>query len=294
MDDQQERKSPGFIDRFSDKEARASGELWERELQRLLINEGELEASDDARIESLVDSCLENSVAALPHAPRRIVRRGRRAIWLAAALPLVGALSWAAHGVLSQETSPAKITAPVETPHAQASTSQAPAPTPSPPLAAEQAIQASAEAPTPDEQDQVAQLLPTSRQAPAPVTESPMHLFKKLKSAQAAGKMSSFFDLGRQLQARFPQSSEAQVSRILLGRALLASDSASSALQQFNAYRSHGGAMNEEAIVGQARASARLGLRAKELDAWRTLVRDFPASVHASQAQQRIAALTAR
>lgn len=118
-----------------------------------------------------------------------------------------------------------------------------------------------------------------------------MRLFRDIKAAQQEGKMGTFFQLGRSLQARFPNSNEAQVSRILLGRALVQGGSSAEALAQFDAYGRRGGAMLEEALLGQARTSARLGMRSRELQAWRDLVKTFPDSVHAPQAAKRIAKL---
>jgi|GEM_PF-2892838 len=314
--------SPGFIDRFSDDdEPRASGELWERELQRLLISDGLPQGSDESLIERLVDSgdglasselekllttdmetqpgdaalverlvdgCLDDP-ATEQHRPARGSGRGlRRTLWLAAAIPLIGAIGFAASGVFERERAPAPTSKPKPAPE----TKLAPPPKTTKPQRPE--LPAETQSVTRQEKEESNAPLPpvTSRETRENAKRAdPLYLFKDLKAARASAKMGTFFELGRQLQREFPSSDEAQVSRMLLGRALLQGGSNAAALKQFDGYRSRGGAMLEEAIVGQARASAGLGLHAKELQAWRALIKKFPTSVHAPRAKQRLADL---
>ena len=66
---------------------------------------------------------------------------------------------------------------------------------------------------------------------------------------------------------------------------------ASEAEQQFSLYLSGGGVLTEEALVGRAQTFARLGRVVEERQVWENLVRDFPSSVYASQARERLTAL---
>jgi TolA-binding protein len=95
------------------------------------------------------------------------------------------------------------------------------------------------------------------------------------------------------LESDFPASAEAQLARVSLGRVLLLMGRAGEAEQQFALYSSSGGELAEEALVGQAQSLARLGRSSDELKVWQRLLREFPRSVYAGEANQRLAALSA-
>jgi hypothetical protein len=63
--------------------------------------------------------------------------------------------------------------------------------------------------------------------------------------------------------------------------------------QQFALYSSTGGTLSEEALVGQAQSLERLARASDELKVWQRLLHDFPRSVYAAEATQRVAALSA-
>jgi tetratricopeptide (TPR) repeat protein len=95
--------------------------------------------------------------------------------------------------------------------------------------------------------------------------------------------------LYRELQERYPSSSEALVSRVSLGRMMLASDPGG-ALAQFDAYlgqRGHSG-LREEALFGRASALMRLGRTGEEQRTWRELLERYPGSIYAERARQRL------
>jgi len=81
------------------------------------------------------------------------------------------------------------------------------------------------------------------------------------------------------LQASFPRSPQAALSFLSLGELYLDQGAPAKALTQFTAYldRDDGG-LAQEAMVGQARALAKLRRRADERDVWSRLLRRFPAS----------------
>jgi tetratricopeptide (TPR) repeat protein len=94
----------------------------------------------------------------------------------------------------------------------------------------------------------------------------------------------------RALMARFPGSREEISSRVMFGNLLLESDP-TAALARFDAYLAAGAAaLAEEASLGRAVALERLGREAEEREAWRELLRRFPASVHAERARAQLGA----
>jgi TolA-binding protein len=99
--------------------------------------------------------------------------------------------------------------------------------------------------------------------------------------------------LYRDLQRRFPGSPEARLSEVTLGRLYLdTQDDAKSALEQFDAYLGPGsGPLREEAMVGRALALMRLGEHAEERAAWRKLLEEYPDSLSADRAKQRLGEL---
>jgi len=78
------------------------------------------------------------------------------------------------------------------------------------------------------------------------------------------------------------------VSRVALGRLLLASGDASGALREFDVYLAQGGAIAEEALVGRAVALQRLGRHEEESATWRQVLSRYPGSVNAERARQRL------
>ncbi|MEM9193138.1 MAG: tetratricopeptide repeat protein [Myxococcota bacterium] len=133
---------------------------------------------------------------------------------------------------------------------------------------------------------------PTEEVAPAP-TPPPLterELFERANRARRNGDRGRAVRLYRQLVQRFPRSNRAATARVTLGRLLLEQGSSAAALSQFDAYlrgRS-GGALAEQALVGRARALRRLGRSSAERAAWERLLRSYPNSLHAPEAQRRL------
>jgi hypothetical protein len=98
----------------------------------------------------------------------------------------------------------------------------------------------------------------------------------------------------RTLQRVFPTSTEALASRMSLGRMLLdRRHDGAGALAEFDRYLESGsrGELREEALIGRARALGQLERREDERRAWKVLLREFPSSMYADQARERIATL---
>jgi TolA-binding protein len=113
----------------------------------------------------------------------------------------------------------------------------------------------------------------------------------------AAARRSSDFGRARllylRLESAFPGSPEARLAPVSLGKVLLLMGRAGEAEQQFSQYSSAGGTLAEEALVGQAQSLARLGRASDEQRVWQRLLRDFPHSLYAVEATQRLSALGA-
>jgi TolA-binding protein len=120
-------------------------------------------------------------------------------------------------------------------------------------------------------------------------TASAAELFAQANALRGAGKSQAAEQRYLELQAHYPQSSEARVSLVSLGRLELASRP-SQALRHFSAYlaQSSHQTLNEEALFGQATALLRLGKVEQERAAWRKLLERYPSSVYADRAKARL------
>jgi TolA-binding protein len=113
-------------------------------------------------------------------------------------------------------------------------------------------------------------------------------LFARANEARRAGDRSHAAELYRALAQRFPGSPEAQESRAVLGRMLLEDGEANAALHTFDDYLHTGGVLREDVMVDRAAALAHLGRSGEEANAWASLLRTYPSSVHAERARERL------
>lgn len=127
--------------------------------------------------------------------------------------------------------------------------------------------------------------------APVVVVENSQTLFDKESDARRSGDYERAIALHSDLVTRFPDSKEAQVSRVTIARMLLDRGDASSALVGFDAYLKHGGGeLSEEARLGRATALERLGRKEEARAAWQALLDAHPDGPYAAQAKARIEA----
>ena len=118
---------------------------------------------------------------------------------------------------------------------------------------------------------------------------SPASLFRDANAARRTGDVASARALYSELQASFPQTREAQVSRVSLGKLCLGSGMNRDAERNFRQYLSTGGGdLAEEALVGRAEALSRLGEMGEERRVWQELQSTHPSSVYFERASRRI------
>ena len=116
-------------------------------------------------------------------------------------------------------------------------------------------------------------------------------LFREATAARHASDFVRARALYLRLENEFPVSPEAQLAHVSLGKVLLSMGHAGDAEQQFAVYLRGGGALAEEALLGRAQSLARLGRGEDERRVWETLIREFPNSVYAAQARERLTSL---
>jgi hypothetical protein len=121
-----------------------------------------------------------------------------------------------------------------------------------------------------------------------PPVEGPAELLDSASSARRRGEYGRALDIHRDLEARYPTSREAQVSRAIAGRLLLDRGDPARALANFDSYLAAGsGDLREEAMVGRATALDRLGRDDEAARAWRDLLTAFPGTPYAPHARAR-------
>jgi hypothetical protein len=136
----------------------------------------------------------------------------------------------------------------------------------------------------------------TSHEAPS-IDPKPgvtaVSLFSSANTARRRGESPEAVQLYRELQRRFPKSSEAHISRATLARLLLDRGSPGAALKEFQEYLSGGGGeLEEEALVGEALSLQSLGRREAEMAVWNDFLRNHRGSVYCEQARARLSALS--
>ncbi len=222
---------------------------------------------------------LVDRVVAAPPAPRPSLRLrllGAGGVGLA-----VGAAVLA--GLLHRAPPPAR---PVET-------RVTPVTTASPPPATAPAT--TARAATPDTDLLPAPTAPAvTPSAPREAMPTAAELFARANGARRQGRDPEAVAGYRALQRAFPSSPEAVASHMSLGRLLLddRSDPAG-ALAQFDRYLASGShrELREEALIGRALALGQLARSKEERQAWKALLQEYPGSMYADQARDRVAAL---
>ena len=133
-----------------------------------------------------------------------------------------------------------------------------------------------------------------SSRSPATAVRSAETLFRDAKAARRVGDIALARALYGELQTSFPETREARVSRVSLGKLCLGAGLNREAERQFRQYLATGGGdLAEEAEVGRADALARLGEIDEERRVWQDLQRTHPAGVYAERARRRLRELSA-
>jgi TolA-binding protein len=120
--------------------------------------------------------------------------------------------------------------------------------------------------------------------------KSPAELFSDANALRKSGRTNAAVATYSRLQRQHPASSEARLSRVLLGRIFLQQGAADAAYRQFSSYlrSSPGGSLAEEAMHGQATALRMSGKTAEERRVYEQLIRRFPRSIYARRARERL------
>ena len=132
----------------------------------------------------------------------------------------------------------------------------------------------------------VAQAMPSATPA-----DTPTSLLGAETDARRRGDTARVLELHAQLVARYPQSREAQVSRMVVARLLLDRGDAAGALSGFDSYlRVGAGELREDALAGRATALDRLGRADEGRRAWMALLDQYPNSAYGAHARSRVEA----
>jgi hypothetical protein len=270
-DDLLDRKREGTLDEAS--RARLEAHLEgcracaiEARMADDFAGEGASRPGDDDVLARAIEGALQESPRARSRWPLRVA--------VALAAVLVVALSWA--GLRRWTTANPPVVAPsVASESAIASVAPSAPPIATIPVLPSATVVPSA-APTPS--------------APKPVLTA-AELFARANDARKNGDSEAALRTYRELQKLHPTSAEAVTSRVSLGRLLLDRlGDPTGARKEFSAYlaAAPGGTLDEEARVGLALASAKLGDVDGERSAWRSLLAKHPDSVQADRARKRL------
>jgi Putative zinc-finger len=132
---------------------------------------------------------------------------------------------------------------------------------------------------------------PEPRSPAAAPADGPAPLFLAEADARRRGDTARMLELHAQLVARYPQSHEAQVSRMMVARLLLDRGDAGGALSGFDAYlRAGSGELREDALAGRATALDRLGRTEEGRLGWLALLDQYPNTAYGTHARSRVEA----
>jgi len=146
-----------------------------------------------------------------------------------------------------------------------------------------------------------ATVLPATDRAPVPVlaqrkpdppalAPGAADLFAAANAARAVRDLREAVSRYRLLQARYPQSPEAQISYLSAGDLLAQLVQPAAALDQFDRYLAArpAGSLAPEALFGRAHALQALDRRAAETATWRDLLRRYPGSIYEAAGRRRL------
>ncbi len=248
-----------------------------------LGHDGNVRPGDEDLILRAADAALARTNAPVV-APRSSGRAPWRLLQVAAAAFLMlsagASAAWWVATVARQERSADVAVVPARTP-AKRVTKPAPVALDEPAPLAEPLIEAAVqrdEAPT------------TMRDTKRAQPQDAATLFHAASVARGAGDTTRAQKLYGQLIAQHPDSDEAHVAHVALGKLWLAAGRASAAEREFRQYLDAGGGPpSEEALFSRAQALQRLERTVEERAAWTKLLHSYPHSVYAGAARARLA-----
>ncbi|MBL8923831.1 MAG: zf-HC2 domain-containing protein [Myxococcaceae bacterium] len=248
-----------------------------------------------------VDELVTRALAGMPTASLAHASRPRRfsPAAVAAVVVLVGAGSFAAVGlarpiaVLLGIAAPTPVTleAPRPAPAVERrapppAVEEQPSPQPPPPPMAE-APESTPSPPPP----RVSSVKPAPAPSIAEPTPTAAGLFEQATLARTRGRHGDAEQRYRELTSRFPDSPEAGVAHAVMGRLLLDLERPAEAVRELEAALSTDAALREDALANLAVAFERTHDAVRARSAWRQLLDEFPASIHAKRARERLEVL---
>jgi len=131
---------------------------------------------------------------------------------------------------------------------------------------------------------------PAPLAGPAELSAGVAELFADANAARRTGDLRGAIARYLALEARYPASSEAGVSRVSAGDLLLRLGNPAAALEQLDGYLGARGSepLAPEALFGRARCLRALGRDDEERAAWEELGRRFPGSIYEPFGRRRI------
>lgn len=118
-------------------------------------------------------------------------------------------------------------------------------------------------------------------------------LFRAANAARHAADFPRAKRLYSELIQKHPNSEEAGVARVSLGKLLLSKGDTTAAENEFRQYLSSGrGQLAEEALVSRAHSQQKLGRTDAERITWQELLADYPNTVYSVEAQARLRVLS--
>ena len=118
-------------------------------------------------------------------------------------------------------------------------------------------------------------------------------LFRAANAARHAADFPRAKRLYSELIQKHPNSEEAGVARVSLGKLLLSKGDTTAAENEFRQYLSSGrGQLAEEALVSRAHSQQKLGRTDAERITWQELLADYPNTVYSAEAEARLRVLS--
>lgn len=126
----------------------------------------------------------------------------------------------------------------------------------------------------------------------APIVVTASELFKQATAARSEGRFLDAETSYRALTAQFPTSPEASVAHAVMGRLLLDLGRPAEAMIELDAaLASPDESLREDALANRAQALERLQRPDEARATWQQLLAQYPRSLHAKRAKERVEAL---